>query len=286
MNIQQVKKDTLSAYMAPTLGVVAISYNEEVDLPGFFDNILSWVDEIVVVDDGSTDGTELIVSNAGPKVKFIKSPRGQNEYYADQRNKGIEVAKSDWLLHMDIDERVSPELATEIKSVLADDTKDGFRFRRLNFFLHRPMRGGGWQNWNLIHLARRELFHFEGKSHEVCVLDSPDERVGQLKNKMWHLNDSSYKERMQKSFSYCQERALDIAERFPRLNALHFICLPSYEFLKKYFGKGGFKDGICGLVFAIHSADAVFRACALAWDKQNHIPREELESKMTDLWKD
>jgi (heptosyl)LPS beta-1,4-glucosyltransferase len=91
----------------PTLGVVAISYNEEIDLPGFLEHLVTWVDEIVIVDDGSTDSTEQIASNYGSKVKFIRSKRVKGEYYSDQRNKGIDNANSDWLLHMDIDERVT-----------------------------------------------------------------------------------------------------------------------------------------------------------------------------------
>src|SRR2546428_14092308 len=95
----------------PTLGVVAISHNEETDMPGFLEHLLPWVDEIVIVDDGSTDETIQIARAAGPKVKIISSPRQPGEYYSHQRNKGIDAATSDWLLHMDIVERVTPELA-------------------------------------------------------------------------------------------------------------------------------------------------------------------------------
>src|SRR6056300_1417881 len=98
----------------PSLGVVAISHNEEVDLPGFLDHLISWVNEIVIVDDGSTDATEQVALSYGTKVKFIKSKRLANEYYSDQRNKGITHAKSEWLLHMDIHERVTKELYSEI----------------------------------------------------------------------------------------------------------------------------------------------------------------------------
>src|SRR5205814_9674367 len=139
----------------PTLGVVAISHNEEQDLPSFLGHLLPWVDEIVLVDDGSTDHTPELAQAAAPKVKFITSPRQPGEYYSHQRNKGIDAAKSDWLLHMDIDERMTPELAEEILAGIREVGKDGYRFRRLNFFLHRPIRSSGWQNWNLIHLARR-----------------------------------------------------------------------------------------------------------------------------------
>jgi len=145
-----------------SLGVVAISYNEQEDMPGFLSNLIDWVDEIILVDDGSSDETEAICAAAGPKVKFLRQPREEGEYFSDQRNKGIAAASSEWLLHMDVDERVSKELAAEILIAIQNPDYDGFRYRRLNHFMHRPMYGGGWQDWNLIHLARRKLFHFGG----------------------------------------------------------------------------------------------------------------------------
>src|SRR3972149_1078964 len=89
-----------------TLGVVAISRNEERDLPGFLENLLPWVDEIIIVDDGSTDSTRKVAETAGEKVRFLVSPRMKGKYYADQRNKGIDAARSDWLIHMDIAESI------------------------------------------------------------------------------------------------------------------------------------------------------------------------------------
>ena len=157
---------------SPTLGVVAISYNEEKDLLGFIDHLLPWVDEIVIIDDGSSDRTADIASIKGSKVHFILSPRKEGEFFSHQRNKGIANSSCDWLIHMDIDERVTPALATEILMAISDTTKDAYRFRRKNFFLHRAMRGGGWQDWNLIHLARRSVLKFGGMYHEECIVSA------------------------------------------------------------------------------------------------------------------
>lgn len=270
---------------SPTLGVVAISYNEERDLPGFLENVKPWVNEIVIVDDGSTDGTMDLLRAAGRKVKSAVSPRKAGEYFAQQRNKGIQLAESDWLLHMDIDERVTPELAEEIQRAIQDDSKDGYRFRRLNYFLHRPMRGGGWQDWNMIHLARRSLFHFEGMFHETCVIDAPESRIGQLRNPMWHLNDVSYKARMEKSLRYSEEQSQRIARRYKKITWLHLLGLPMLEFVRKFLLKEGFRDGMPGLIFAGHAADAMFRACAFVWDEQNRIQRDAIENRIRERWK-
>lgn len=265
-----------------TLGVVAISYNEKEDMPGFLNNLLSWVDEIVIVDDGSSDTTEEICKAAGPQVKFLRSPRGEGEYFSDQRNKGIDAAKSDWLLHMDVDERVTPELAREILTAIKDTNFDGYRYRRLNHFMHRPMHGGGWQDWNLIHLARRKLFRFGGMFHESCHLEAPDSRVGQLKSKMVHFNEHNFEKRMNKSGVYLEEVVKGV-EKKAKITGWTIARVTLLEFGKKYVYKKGFKDGTPGLISAIHSATAVFRAHALVWDRRNRISRAELEEQVA--WK-
>ena len=263
----------------PTLGVVAISYNEEEDMPGFLSNLIDWVDEIVIVDDGSTDRTEALCAAAGPKVRFLKAPRRAGEYYSDQRNKGIDAARSAWLLHMDIDERVSPDLAVEIRKAIRDPGKDGFRYRRLNHFMHRPMRGGGWQDWNLVHLARREAFRFGGMFHETCHLDAPPSRTGQLKGRMVHFNEHDFEKRLTKSDVYLEEVVKHLEARGTPVRGWRIAWAPAKEFLKKYLWKRGFLDGTPGLIAALHSATAVFRAHALVWDRQNRVPRRVLEER-------
>jgi len=269
-----------------TLGVVTISYNEERDMADFIGHLLPWVDEIVIVDDGSTDRTKEIALSKGNKVQFITSPRQPDEYFSHQRNKGIDASGSDWLLHMDVDERVTPQLSREILNAIQDNNKDAYRYRRLNYFLHRPMRGGGWQDWNLAHLARREVLRFAGMYHEECFVDVPSERIGQLKEMMWHLNDESYKERMRKSFLYCQEQAKRLVEKGTKIKWWHLLVLPGIEFLRKMFKKYGYRDGTVGFLFALHSACAMFRACALVWDEQNSLDRSSLEDQLKQMWKE
>ncbi len=270
----------------PTLGVVAISYNEENDLPGFLEHLVTWVDEVVIVDDGSTDRTAEIADQYGDKISFIVSPRLVEEYFSDQRNKGIDAANSDWLLHMDIDERVPKALAHEIQEAVCSKQFDAFHFRRLNYFLHRPMRGGGWQNWNLVHLAKRGIFRFGGMYHEDCLVDVPADRIGQLEEEMWHLNDDSYLERMGKSNLYCQEQSKVLAKRGLKVRWWHFFWLPVLEFANKYIRKKGYRDYTPGVLFALHSSCATFRACALLWDEQNRIPRRSVDELIRQTWSD
>ncbi len=268
----------------PSIGVISICYNEESDIVGFMNSILSWVDEVVIVDDGSTDKSKELFFAYGEIVKFIVSPRKGGEYYSHQRNKGIDYSVSEWLLHMDIDERVPPDLAIEIQEAVKDESKDAYRFKRLNFFLHRPMLGGGWQDWNNVHLARRDVLRFGGMYHENHIMNVPDIRVGQLRSKMWHLNDGNYIERMAKSYKYCQEIAERIKVRNKNIYWYDLIFEPVKEFIIKLIVKKGYRDKTTGLLWALHAASATFRSYAIVWDNQNHIERAQVEEEIENKW--
>lgn len=268
----------------PTLGVVAICKNEEKDLPAFLEHLLPWVDEIVIVDDGSDDASGEIVRAAGPKVRLVKYKMNPETGFAGLRNIGIDNATADWLLHTDIDERIPPTLAAEIKSNIRNTGLNAFRYRRLNFFLHRAMKGGGWQDWNKSQLARRGKHHFKNTVHEVCIIDGEPGTVGQLENVIWHLNDETYQERMEKSVVYCQEQARRIEKRGIIVHWWHMLFFPIGEFARKYILKKGYRDGTHGLLFSIHSSCAMFKACALVWDKQNRKQRSELEQALQAEW--
>ncbi|MBW2741254.1 MAG: glycosyltransferase family 2 protein [Deltaproteobacteria bacterium] len=270
----------------PTLGVVSISHNEEKDMPYFLDHLIPWVDEIVIVDDGSTDATTDIVRLAGSKVKLVEQRLNlEAGGFAAQRNRGIKVATSDWLLHMDVDERVPPFFAREMQAAIRSTQFNAFRYHRLNFFLHRPMKGGGWQDWNNPQLARRGFHLFENSVHEVCLIDGAPESIGQLKEMMWHLNDESYKERMEKSTVYCQNQSKRLVKRGVRMQWHCLLLLPVAEFFRKMVLKRGYRDKTAGLVWALHASSAMFRACALVWDEQNRLDRSVVEEEVREKWR-
>lgn len=266
-----------------SLGVVALCLNEERDLPGFLEHLLPWVHEIILIDDGSTDRSRQIAENAGPKVKFIENKRSEQQGFAGQRNLGIQHSSADWIINMDIDERITPALRDEILKKIQKTPNNAFRYRRLNFFLGRPMRAGGWDSWNYPQLARSGKHSYAGAIHEQCIVDGAPDSVGQLDSPMWHLNDENYLERMRKSFQYSEIEARKLLDQGRRISALKLFLATLKEFLKKYLIKQGFLDGTPGLIAAIHSADAVFRAHALAWDAQNAMPRTKLEANSREV---
>lgn len=269
----------LSIARRPTLGVVAIAKNEERDLPGFLTNLVGWADEIVIVDNESTDNTAAIAANGGDTVKLINAPMADTGF-AGLRNLGIEKATAEWLLHMDIDERVPAELMDEITRVIAQEQFVAYRLRRLNFFLNRPMKGGGLQRWNQMHLAKRTSGRFEKPIHEEFRLFDASAKVGQLGTKIWHLNDESYRERMRKSDQYCLLMAAE-HDGEKGFGALRMLWAPIRAFIKAYFVLAGFRDGVPGLIWALHAASAELRIGILRWDASHSISRESVESRLS-----
>lgn len=270
----------------PTIGAVALCYNESENLPGFFSTLLPWVDEIVIVDDGSTDDSAAVAAAAGSKIRFIVDPRKPGEGFNHQRNKGIGAAVSDWLLHLDIDERVTPEMASEILEAIQDPAKDGYRYYRLNFFLNRPMKAGGHQLWNAIHLARRDKLIFEPYPlvHERELLEAPADRIGQLKNRMWHLNEGSFSQRLEKNIRYSALEADKIVAAGKKVGWRHFVFVPAKRAIINFLWHSGFRDGVRGLIWSLYTFAGTLNWYVMAWEKQNPVKREEVEARITGMW--
>ncbi|MEM9341978.1 MAG: glycosyltransferase [Pseudomonadota bacterium] len=261
----------------PGLTAVVITRNEEQNLPRFLENVLPWADEVVIIDDGSTDRTPQIAKAAGAKVTFVHHAMS-GDGYAGQRNVGIEHASHNWLLHLDCDERVPAPLKREIDRRLQDTDMNAFRYRRQNYFMHRPMHHGGWTSWNRPQLARKGCHKFVGALHEACEVDGGAARIGQLEPPMAHLNEDGFAARLAKSQKYVAMSAKKRLAEGGRIRATSLFTGPAKEFLKRYILQRGFLDGVPGLIAGMHAATSEFRTSALVWDAQNAIQRGTLES--------
>ncbi len=249
--------------MPNSLSVVLITLNEAANLPRTLASV-RWAQEIIVVDSGSTDATLAIARDCGARV-FEEPWRG----FGAQKNSAISHATGDWILSLDADEEVSSGLGAEIQALLAGSpTFEAYWIPRLNHFLGRALRHGGYWPDPKLRLFRRGGARFQERSvHETLETSRP---VGSLRNALIHhcyptLED--YIEHMNR-YSSAGAAMLVSAGGAPRsLPALvwNAVFNPGATFLYNYVFRLGFLDGREGLLQHLNHSAYIHWKYAKAW---------------------
>jgi glycosyltransferase involved in cell wall biosynthesis len=247
---------TDSAACAPLTAIV-LARNEERDL-GRCLKALQWVDELLVIDDCSTDGTEVVARRNGAEVV-----RRRLERFDEQRNFALGLARHEWVLFVDADEVVPPELAQEIRAVLSAPRASVYAVRRRNWFLGRPMRHGSWKNDVQPKLGRVAAGRWRNAVHETWLF--PEEPVV-LGAPLDHIGDVTYAERLLKSNRYSTLMAERLHAAGTRPGRLRMLARPCWCCLKSYLLRQGFRDGRHGLIWALHVFLAEFAIEVKLWE--------------------
>ena len=244
-----------------TLSAMINTYNEEKNIADCL-KCLHWVDEVVVVDSGSTDKTLEIVQHYAHKV--ISVPPGN---FAHIRNAGLKHLTSDWVLIVDADERITPELQAEIQNIVINKhTEIGFRIPRKNLFMKRWIKHCGWYPDYVLRLFRNHPQHtFSGLVHESVVLKG---QVGTCSQPMIHYTYNGLEQYITKFNRYTTLAAEMIENKGRRVTIMHLIIRPPLEFIKMFFLKRGFLDGIDGFIISSLSSMYIFVKFTKAWLKQ------------------
>lgn len=222
----------------------------------------AWADEIVVVDCGSSDGTQELCRARGAVV-HERPWRG----YAAQKNLALEEARHPWVLSLDADERVSGELKAQILEVLAADGPfDGYRVPRKNIFFGKWLRHGDLWPDHQVRLFRRGRGRFNDKAvHESVEIEG---RVGELTAPLEHRSYDRLEEFFSRQAGYAGLAAEERAARGEKPRVLDLVLRPAGRFLKGYLLKGGWRDGAEGFIAAAGAAFYVFMRTALLWEKR------------------
>jgi (heptosyl)LPS beta-1,4-glucosyltransferase len=267
--------------MRPSLSVVVITKNEEDNLPNFLLNVSYIADEIVIIDDGSTDRTAVIALSAGEQVRFISSPRTDGEGFSDQRNKGVAAAKGDWLLQVDCDMRITPEFADEVLEAIKRQDKAAYRFQLKQYFLNHHVRFGGFQYWNQPWLVQRSAIRWTQKLHERANIDAAPEQIGQLNHRMVHLNDAKFTDRLRKNFQYSHLEAERLLARGRAVTLLDLVAQPLWRAFRSYILMRGFLDGRIGFVWSLYQFTGTVTAYYIAWERSNRRSRQDNEASIS-----
>ena len=197
--------------------------------------------ETIVVDSGSGDNTAEIARNCGARV--IEQPWLG---FGPQKNFAVAQAASEWVLCLDADERVSPELAHSIRSELQQARFNAYEMPRRNRFLGKWLGyGEGYPDWNLRLFDRRHARWSEDTVHEHVL---PDGKVGRLAGDLLHASGESLEAYLAKQNRYTTLQAEALFARGERFSSARLIASPIVRFIRFYILRGGFLDGVAGLV--------------------------------------
>jgi len=247
-----------------SLSVVIITRNEEANLGRTLQSV-SWASERIVLDSGSTDGTLAIAREHGAQI-FEEDWKG----YARQKNSAIAKATGDWVLSLDADEEVSPELADSIKRAISGQSgPNGYFIARRNFFLGRWIRHGGFYPDRKLRLFRRDTGRFvERDVHETMHVDRATAVLqGDLIHRAYPTL-SGYIDTMNRYSSLGAQVALEkgqVSRSFLAFLA-NVYYRPALNLTWNYFFRGGFLDGREGFLLHLYHNVYVSWKYAKAWE--------------------
>lgn len=222
------------------LSVAIITLDAAAQLPACLESV-RFADDIVVVDSGSRDATTAIASAAGARV-LAQDWLG----FGAQKQFAVGQARHDWVLCLDADERVTPELQASIERALAAPTAVAFRFARCNRFLGRYLRHGeGYPDWSLRLFDRRRARWSDDAVHEKVIADGA---VATLAGDLLHDSAETLAHYLTKQNRYTTLAAEAAVAAGKRVGAAQLVLSPLLRFVKFYFVRGGCRDGAAGLV--------------------------------------
>jgi glycosyltransferase involved in cell wall biosynthesis len=249
------------------ISVYMITYNNERTVERALKSV-AWADEIVVVDSFSNDKTMDICRMFTDKVFQRRWPghREQYQYAAD-------LTTNEWIMFVDADEEIPSELAEEIRKELNRRTEDlnGFFIYRRTYYLGRWIRYGGWYPDGEIRLYRKSRGRWEGGLHAKIVVEG---KVNSLKSHYLHYTYRDISDQIQTVDRYSKIAAEDLFRNGNEFSLFKLLFHPPFRFVKEYFFKFGFRDGLPGLIIIASTMYYVFMKYAKLWELRT-LKRED-----------
>ena len=246
----------------PTLSVAMIVKNEAHHLAQCLDTITAWVDEIVILDSGSTDATQQIAEQYG--AKFYQNTDWPG--FGKQRQLAQQYVTSDYVLWLDADERVTPELRQSIQAAIAQDAPNtAYKIPRLSEIFGHKIRHSGWYPDYVIRLYRKDFAHYGDQLvHEKVELPA-NANIQKLQGDLLHYTYQNIHHYLVKSAGYAKAWADQREKAGKKATLWQGISHAVGCFVKMYVIRLGFLDGKAGLLLAILSAHSTFVKYADLW---------------------
>ena len=251
-----------------TISAYIIAFNEVEKIRDCINSIL-WVDEIIVADSHSTDGTTEIAEEMGAKVVHIPF-----NGYGDLRNQAISYCKSDWIFSLDSDERCTTDVRDEILALIKDAPFDIYRVPRKNFFMGRWIKYSGWfPNFRQPQLFKKGKMSYTMESVHEGYISHSNKEIGTITNIIWQFPYKNTEEVMHKANRYSSLGVTKLEEKRVRGSVFKAFLHGSWSFIKHYIFKLGFLDGGPGFVIAFGNFEGTFyRYIKLTEAQKNWTP--------------
>ena len=226
------------------LSVIIITKNEQDNIQDCMESV-KWVDEIIVVDSGSTDRTEEICRKYTDKF-YVEDWHG----FGIQKQRALALASHEWVLSVDADERVTSDLKDEITEKISQDSNtDGYLIPRLSNYLGKDIRHSGWYPDYTLRLVQRQKSHFtKDIVHEKMVVDGV---INRLSNHFLHYPYKDIAHHLQKLNDYSSLSAEKMFASGKRVSWPVIFFKAIFGFFRSYILRGGFLDGWQGLIVSI-----------------------------------
>lgn len=243
------------------LSVVVLTKNEEDRIKACLESV-KWANEIIIVDNGSTDKTLEIARRYTEKIII-----SEEENFAIARNKGMEEAKGAWALYIDSDERVLTPLKKEIESLISATEKSAFAISRRNIIFGQEVNYGPFKKDWMIRLFKKEDFEtWVGKVHEYPKFKG---ELGYTKNSLLHLTHRDLDQIVLKSLAWSKiDAQLRLDANHPKMTALRFVRILITEVFNQGIRRGGFFGGTVGVMDSILQVFSLFLAYVRLWQMQ------------------
>lgn len=234
------------------LSVIIITKNEADNIHTCLESV-GWADEIIVVDSGSSDDTVNICRTLGAQVHTTTDWPG----FGIQKNRALSHATCEWVLSLDADERVTPDLRSEIESALKDPHgNDAYRIPRLSSFCGKYMRHSGWYPDLVTRLFQRGAARFsDDLVHESLIVNGS---VGELHQPLLHETFHDLEELLAKINHYSTAGARMLNEKHKTATLKRAVGHAVWAFFRSYIIRTGFLDGREGFMLAVSTAESVY----------------------------
>ncbi len=253
------------------ISVVISAHNEEKNIGSAIDSLSNFADEIIVIDNESTDKTADIAKKKGAVIYHQKNDPLRIDF---QKNFGFTKATKTWILSLDADERLTPKLIQEIKNTLEyDHETDGYYIPRKNIIFGKWIRNSIWWPDYQLRLFRKGKGKFDGSTvHKQITIKG---NVKHLSEPFIHESYVSIEQYVSKMNTiYTEVEAEKIFKDGKRLHVVSALRMPIEDFLKTFFLQKGYRDGLHGLMLSTLQSFYTFLVVAKVWEKQGFYEKD------------